>query len=117
MLVRDYERAKSLASSASDEALSAKIRRLDRLGLYLALAGLASFAAMFGADAVRGLAPGFFREHEGAHRVLTILLPALGLAAFLIGGDVVRRKRGVIELARRLKAEMRGEEARSCSRG
>lgn len=117
MLVRDYERAKALAGTDSDEALSERIRRFDRLSLYLAVAGLASFALLFCGDAIRNAAPAFFSVHASLWRIVTTLLPALGLAAFLIGGDIIRGRRGVVELARRLKSERGGEGEPSCRRG
>ena len=106
MLLKDYEAAKRLASEATDEGLVAKRARYDRIGNRLALIGLLGFALMFGgARFFARVAPGFEPAAPGLYRLVTILVPALCIAGFLFSGQFLDRRRGVIDLARKLKSE------------
>ncbi|HSD11982.1 MAG TPA: hypothetical protein VLC10_00340 [Patescibacteria group bacterium] len=117
MIVRHYEQAKALARDLSDDALNGRMKRYDRIGTRLALIGLASFAAFFCGDwllRVTGIAG---NAHAGPFRVFTILLPGIGIAAFMIGSDMLRERRGIVELARRIRAENAAKEDSSCRPG
>lgn len=107
MLVRDYERAKALAKDLTDEGLAARKKRYDRIGLWSALVAIVSFfTLMWGDDLLRWSLPGFDGRHPDAFHLVTVLLPAIGIAVFWIGHlFVLERKREVIALAQQLKRE------------
>lgn len=106
MLLRDYERAKTAARDCTDEALQARLARLDRLALHAALIGCASILILlFGTPALEAIAPGFDRAHPLLDLLLTIYLPATGIIVFFFGGEALKRRRDVVYLAQRLKKE------------
>jgi len=111
MIVRDYERAKALARDCTDEGLASKQKRYERISMYTALAAIASFAMItLGARLFHRLAPGFEASYPLAYMVVTMYLPAIGIATFFISGQILDGKRGVVALAKRLKREAAGEE-------
>lgn len=120
MLVRDYERAKALARERSDQDLAGALARHDRIGFRLAIIGLASLLLLLFGSQVAVLlraAPAAGSGHPGLCRLLTTFLPALGIVAFMVGSDILRKKRGLVELARRIRAENAAKEGASCRHG
>lgn len=106
MLLKDYEAAKLLAAASTDEALAGRRARYDQIGNRLALVGLLGFALLFGGSRFFAkVAPGFEPAAPGLYRIVTILLPAACIAGFLFSGQVLDRRRGIVDLARRLRRE------------
>lgn len=106
MLMRDYERAKTLARDLTDEGLAARRSRYDRIGFYLALVALVSFATLVGGGYLFGrFAPELEPSYPRLYLLITLYFPALGIAAFFIFGQLLDRRRGIVDLARRLKQE------------
>jgi len=106
MVVRDYEAAKTFAAKHTDEWLADRRKRFDRIGSWFAYAGLLGILLLFGGDwFFARVAPGFPQDSPGLHRIVSILVPAVCIAGFFISGQVLDRRRGIIDLARRLKRE------------
>ncbi|HTM68381.1 MAG TPA: hypothetical protein VL426_03710 [Candidatus Binatia bacterium] len=106
MLLKDYDAARRLAADRTDGWLKARRARYDRIGTWFALAGLLGFGLMFGGERFFAWSsPGFASAFPGLYRIVTILLPALCIAGFFFSGQFLERRRGVIDLARRLQQE------------
>lgn len=106
MVVRDYEAAKAFAAKCTDGWLAERRKRYDRIGSWFAYAGLLGIALLFGGDwFFSRVTPGFAPALPGLYRAVTMLLPALSIAGLLIAGQVLDRRRGIIDLARRLQQE------------
>ncbi|HTK04119.1 MAG TPA: hypothetical protein VL500_00900 [Candidatus Eisenbacteria bacterium] len=111
MIVRDYEAAKAYAANHSDERLVAMRRRYDRIGSWFAYAGLLGFLLLFGGGwFFSRVTPGFAQDLPGLYGAATVLLPALCIAGFLFSGQMLDRRRGIIDLARQLQREAAGKE-------